>query len=381
MHHESTAAKRHRLSLPSIAGQVDPVNSRQRVQIALRHVQPDRLPKGFFADAGAMVQLREFLAVHSNDAVMDALGVDLRHVEPAFVGPEERSGGLQHTDRPYADFWGVPRRLVTNEFGTYSEIDGHPLAEATSVAEIDAYPWPEQEWFDTSTLADQMVSADRTEPRFINFHRAGKLFEASWPLRGMEQLMMDLVLAPEMAEAILKNLLGFYTGLARRVIEAGRGRIDMATVGDDVGTQRGMMMSPELWRRMIKPYLREMIRVFHDLGVRVMYHCCGSIIPILDDLVEIEVDILEPLQLNAAGMDPVYLKHRYGRRLSFHGGVDEQQLLPSATAGEVREEVGRLARILGKDGGYLLMAAHAFQPDIPCENVVAMYEAADHVLS
>ena len=120
-----------------------------------------------------------------------------------------------------------------------------------------------------------------------------------------------------------------------------------------------------------------MIGVFHDLGVRVMYHCCGSIIPIIDDLIENGVDILEPIQTGAKGMDPGTLKEKFGKRLSFHGGVDEQELLPHGSPQCVRQEVERLGRTLGRDGGYILMAAHAFQPDIPCENVVAMYEAVE----
>ena len=353
------------------------MNSKERVRIALRHEEPDRLPKGFFADTAAMETLRGFLSARNDDAVLEALGIDLRHVEPVFVGPVERSGGLQHTDRPYPDFWGIPRKLATNAFGTYSEIAGHPLAEAATVAEIEDYAWPKQEWFDTSTIPGQLARADRTEPRYINYHRAGKLFEICWALRGMERLLIDMLDAPEIVEAMLQHVLAFYGALAKRVIDAGGGRIDMATIGDDVGTQRSMMMSPNLWRRLIKPHLCRMIRGLHDLGVKVMYHSCGAIVPVIEDLIEVGVDVLEPIQTNAEGMDPQFLKSTYGERLSFHGGVDEQELLPFGSPERVREEVARLGRILGRNGGYILMASHTFQGDIPRENVLAMYEAAE----
>lgn len=353
------------------------LNSRERVKIALSHKQPDRLPRGFFADSVFMNKLRGFLGVADDDEVLESLQIDLRHVEPVFVGPQERAGGMHHIDKAVPDFWGVPRKLVKNNFGVCSEIAGHPLADATTISEIEAYAWPKQEWFDTSTIGEQLANADRTESRWINYHRAGKLFEAAWPLRGMEQMMVDMMTAPDMAEALLKQVAEHYIQLAPRVIQAGQGRIDMVTIGDDVGTQRGMMMSPSLWQKVISPYLRKMIGVFHDLGVRVMYHSCGSIIPIIDDLIENGVDILEPIQTGADGMDAGALKEKFGKRLSFHGGVDEQELLPHGSVQCIRQEVERLRKTLGRDGGYILMAAHAFQPDIPCANVVAMYEAAE----
>ena len=353
------------------------MNSRDRVTTAINHHQPDRTPKGFFATAESTQALQEFLGVEDQDAVLEKLGVDLRHVEPVFVGPEERAGGLRQTEKPFADFWGVGRKLVSNQFGKYSEIAEHPMAGIKTVAEIETYEWPMQEWFDCSTISEQIEKTNRSEERFINYHRAGKLFEICWALRGMEQCMLDMLTQPELIEAMLKKVIEFYTVLAKRVIQAGAGRIDMVTIGDDIGTQRGMMMSPQLWRSILKPYLKDMIGVFHDLGVKVMYHSCGSILPVIPDLIEIGVDILEPIQTLAEGMVPSFLKDTYGHRLCFHGGVDEQELLPKGTPERIRREVSQLCRVLGEGGGYIMMAAHAFQPDTPCENIVAMYESAE----
>ena len=118
------------------------MNSRERVRVSLSHKQPDRVPRGFFADAVFMGKLRSFLGVSDDDEALESLQIDLRHVEPIFVGPQERSGGLHHIDKAFPDFWGVPRKLVKNEYGVYSEIAGYPLADATTVSEIEAYPWP-----------------------------------------------------------------------------------------------------------------------------------------------------------------------------------------------------------------------------------------------
>ena len=137
-----------------------------------------------------------------------------------------------------------------------------------------------------------------------------------------------------------------------------------------------MLLSPELWRKHIKPYSEQLIRPFKDMGLKTFYHSCGSIVPVIEDFIEMGLDILDPIQPKAEGMNPEALKSRFGDRLAFHGGVDEQELLPRGTADEVRNEVHRLIDILGQQGGYIICAAHAIQPDTPMENILAMYEAA-----
>ena len=137
-----------------------------------------------------------------------------------------------------------------------------------------------------------------------------------------------------------------------------------------------MLIAPDLWRRHIKPYSRKLIAPFKERGVLTYYHSCGSIVPVIEDFIEMGLDILDPIQPNAAGMDPVTLKRQFGDRLTFHGGIDEQRLLPRGSPQEVGEEAGRLIDILGKDGGYILCPAHAIQPDTPVENIVALYESA-----
>jgi len=137
-----------------------------------------------------------------------------------------------------------------------------------------------------------------------------------------------------------------------------------------------MLLSPELWRKHIKPYSEQLIRPFKDMGLKTFYHSCGSIVPVIEDFIEMGLDILDPIQPKAEGMNPEALKSRFGDRLAFHGGVDEQELLPRGTVDEVRNEVHRLIDILGQQGGYIICAAHAIQPDTPMENILAMYEAA-----
>ena len=188
---------------------------------------------------------------------------------------------------------------------------------------------------------------------------------------------MDLIECPDIAESISRHAMKFYRERAMRAIEASDGQIDIIGSGGDIGTQRGMMLSPELWRKHIKPYSEQLIKPFKDMGLITFYHSCGSIAPVIEDFVEMGLDILDPIQLKAAGMGPVELKSQFGDKLTFHGGIDEQELLPRGTPSSVREEVKHLIQILGKDGGYVICPAHAIQPDTPIENILALYEAAD----
>ena len=188
---------------------------------------------------------------------------------------------------------------------------------------------------------------------------------------------MDLVECPDIAEAISCHAMEFYKQRAMRALEAADGQIDIIGSGGDIGTQRGMMLSPDLWRKHIKPYSKQLIRTFKDMGLTTFYHSCGSIVPVIDDFIEMGLDILDPIQPLAAGMSAEELKPRFGDRLTFHGGIDEQELLPRSTPAEVCSEVRRLIQILGKGGGYIACSAHAIQPDTPVENIVALYEAAN----
>jgi uroporphyrinogen decarboxylase len=146
---------------------------------------------------------------------------------------------------------------------------------------------------------------------------------------------------------------------------------------DDFGTQNGMLMSPELWRQIFKPRQEKFIRAVKETcpGIKIFYHCCGSIVPIIGDLIEIGVDVLNPIQVRAKDMNPLTLKKRFGRNLSFHGVIDVQELLPNANVDDLVKEINELVAVLGKDGGYILAPTHNIQVDTPPENVLAMYDS------
>ena len=346
----------------------------QRIVSAIAHRRPDRLPIDYIATPEFDAALKKHLAINDDELLLRELGVDIRRVGPRWCGPADMTGaaGVAATGR---DFLGVVWKAVANEFGTYNEIAHHPLAHAQTVKEIEEYSWPQLDWFDFSHLKDDIARINQDQ-RYAILYFAGGAFETPWYMRGMERFLTDLVECPDIAQAICQRVTDFYQQRALRAIEASDGQIDIIGSGGDIGTQRGMMLSPNLWRQYIKPYSTDLIRSFKDMGLATFYHSCGSVVPVIEDFIEMGLDILDPIQPVARDMDADNLQRLFGNRLAFHGGIDEQHLLPQGTPQQVSAEVERLMQTLGADGGYIVCPAHAIQPDTPVENIIALYETA-----
>ena len=187
---------------------------------------------------------------------------------------------------------------------------------------------------------------------------------------------MDLVNQPEIPQYIMERLTDLYVENTRRVLELAGDRLDMVYFYDDVATQQNLMISARMWRRVIKPLHQRIIDVAKARGIPVMYHCDGALVPLLPELIDMGVDLLNPVQADAAGMDPQRLKDEFGDRLSFHGGIDIIKTLPRGSVTDVKAEVAERSRVLGKNGGYILASSHHIQSDTPLANVFAMYEMA-----
>jgi uroporphyrinogen decarboxylase len=200
---------------------------------------------------------------------------------------------------------------------------------------------------------------------------------ASQYLRGFEDWFVDLAADTRLACALFDAVLDINLGVCRAILrEVGRD-VDVVVASDDLGLQGGLMISPDTYRSLLKPRHERYFRQIHEMSsARLFFHSCGSVVDIIDDLVDIGVEVLNPVQVSAAGMDPAQLKKRFGARLSFWGAVDTQRVLPFGTADEVRAEVERRVEVLGRDGGYVLAAVHNIQPDVPVDNVLAMYSHA-----
>ncbi|HWQ84366.1 MAG TPA: uroporphyrinogen decarboxylase family protein, partial [Anaerolineales bacterium] len=195
------------------------------------------------------------------------------------------------------------------------------------------------------------------------------IFECAWALRGYERMLSDFALNPDLAEQILDIPYRYHLAVAKKLTALG---VDMIWTGDDVGAQNAMLISPKMWRKFLKPRMANFIAELKAINpqVKVAYHSDGAIYPIIPDLIEIGLDVLNPIQ--PASMDPVRLKREYGDQLCFWGSIDEQHTLPFGTAGDVRAEVCTRLETLGKNGGLILGPTHHVQLDTPMENFWAL---------
>jgi uroporphyrinogen decarboxylase len=253
----------------------------------------------------------------------------------------------------------------------------HPLHNVSTVEELRAYPFPNVTAEERYAGMTEEVAEWHRRGYAVQAeipHPSGTLFECAWLLRGMENLLSDFLVNPDMATALLDHLTASGVACAVRLAQAG---IDVLLTGDDVGMQHQMMMSPQLWRKWLKPRLAEIIAAAKSVNpdLLVFYHSDGNIEPIIPELIEIGVDILNPVQPEC--MDPARLKQEYGDRLAFWGTMGTQTTMPFGTPEEVRATVKERIETVGQGGGLLLAPTHVIEPDVPWENVEAFFEAVE----
>ncbi|MGD8473610.1 MAG: uroporphyrinogen decarboxylase family protein [Anaerolineae bacterium] len=312
-----------------------------------------------------------------DERVCQRLGIDFRWVAPHWVGVRD----VEIDGEPgYVDMWQTPHKWT--DVGQYYAIHAQPLGQETLTEEdIEAFAWPDphqpamfeglrqgaQRWYETS---DYVVGADGI--------KAGILQTAS-QIRGYDKLFLDFGLNPAIAHTLLDKISEIIDEMYRQYMRAVGPYVQVVVITDDQGTQTSLMISPKMFREFIKPRLRSLIAAIKGEAphVKVLMHCDGAIARIVDDLIEIGVDILNPIQTVVTGFEDTYaLKEEFGDRVCFHGGIDVQQVLPKASVADVRHEVARRIHDLGRDGGYILAPCHNINVDIPVENVVALFEAA-----
>jgi len=353
------------------------VNSKERVGAAIRHEATDRVPVDYYAREEVSERLAERLGVDKGEALRERLGVDLRFVGPRFARESARLCYADPTvevtrEGIHRDIWGVGFRPNKTVAGFYMDFAESPLNGLESAAELDDYPWPQADWWDYSNVArDAKGGSDY----WVWAHSRG-IFEIAWMTRGFDAFLLDLAIEPERAAALMDRIQKYLFERTQRILEAGEGFIDMVEYNDDVGGQNGLIISPSMWREHLKPRMDAFVKLCKGRGAKVRYHSCGGIRPIIGDLIEIGVDVLNPVQTLAEGMEPGGLKRDFGERITFNGGVDTQELLPKATADEVKRETRRLIETLGQGGGLILAPSHVFQADVPVENVIAVYATA-----
>ena len=369
---------------------METLTHRERVRRALRLQQPDRVP----LDLGGRVSnihrdayqtLCEELAIDPHEleldpffsvmnpapAFLERLGIDCQYLY--LRGPEYITA-KRYPDGSYENEWGIRVEVV----GLHSQRVGHPLAQAT-LADLDSYPWPEaRPEVRAAGLAERARRLyEETDYALIGAPVSGGIFEFGQHLRGMTQYLVDMMEDKPFANRMLDGIVEVHARLWEVFLDAVGPYVEMVQLADDFGTQRSLMISPKLFREMFKPRYTELIRTIKArTDAKVFLHCDGAIAPLIPDFIEMGVDVLNPLQPTASGMEPETIKAAFGDRLAFHGAIDNQQLLPHGTPEEVRAAVRRAVDVLSPGGGYVLASAHIIEPDIPVANVLAMYDEA-----
>jgi len=339
------------------------MNSRERVMAALRREPADRIPVFMWFHPDTAARLGALLNIPPA-LVGEAMGNDIRQT---WVNNNYAMEGIVHEREgdAHTDFWGVHWA----KRGAFNQIEGFPLA-GRSPEEVRAYRFPAEHLeFLLARMAPLL--ADRGDA-FIGVDVSPCVFEMYWRLRGMEDALLDMAADPELADAMLGRCGDFSVMLSAAACE--RFDLDWLWLGDDVAGQQSLMMSPDLWRALVKPHLKRSADVGLRHGLPVAHHCCGALRDIIPDLIETGIDILNPIQWRCPGMEREGLKRDFGDRLVFHGAVDNQYTLAFGSVEEVRQEVRDNIRILGAGGGYVIAPCHNIQAVSPPENVVALYE-------
>jgi uroporphyrinogen decarboxylase len=376
------------------------MSARERVLTALNHEIPDRVPidlGGFQTGIhqAAYRQLLDYLGLEDEVTIMDPVQQLARpcesllkrfHVDVCYVfahGSESFDGAIERNVRDgrawhdLADEFGVVWSMPDDQ-PLYMDISYHPLAKA-SLEDVANYPFPKGDDPTRFTGVRQEAERLRRETAYaISTGIGGVVYEICWYMRGLERWFTDMIENPTFCEALLDKTLQFWLDYYSQFMKEVGDLVDVVMIGDDIGGQNGPLFSPQFYRAVVKPRQKRLVQHIKSLTpAKIWYHTCGSVVPLIPDLIDNGIDILNPVQISAADMDPRRLKRAYGSQLAFWGGgIDTQHVLSFATPQEVEEHVRQNVEALKPGGGYVFNSVHNIQAGVPPENIVAMFDAA-----
>jgi len=353
---------------------------RERVLMALHHEETDRCPMQISFTPEFASRLKDDLELTDEDfhnphggdntyVLERTLDEDMLLTSVGWANSYYATEAYSDDGVSYTDEWGVGWKNVEYETrfgkGRYTEIVGHPLANDDAV---DSYQPPDPNRPELYADAEWTIKEFKDEYWIVGV-TVTTIFETAWALRGYEKTLMDLAVHPDFMEKLFDVPFNYHLTAAKKLVEMG---VDMIWIGDDMGAQDRMLISPETWRRFFKPRMATFISALKSINpdVKVAYHSDGNISPIIPDLIEIGLDVLNPIQPRS--MDPEKVKKEYGNKLCFWGSMDEQYTLPFGTPAEVEREVITRLKTIGKNGGLIIGPTHHVQLDTSLENFWAM---------
>lgn len=364
---------------------------RERVIAALNHREPDRVPFsckftydayrkvaeyiGFERD-GSVKPGSPWLSVGPTVAFLRELSIDLIFVG---LGKGQDTPPFQYGMERYTDEWGVTFRKVKDQDAIHYEFVDHPVADAT-VEDLEDYPWPDPQ---DPARVEGLTEMCRRLYHETDLALVGRFNNSIWEqafyLRGFQRLLLDMAMNPEFPCALMDKL----TDIAVSRVEVGMAHCGkylqvLRLAGDDMGHQYGTLLSPKMFRELVKPRFARLYETArqmldkHNPEAKLMAHTCGDVYPIIPDYIEMGLEVLDPVQPYVAEMERAKLKREFGDRLSFYGGIDIQKVMPYGTPADVKAEVRKAIEALGPGGGYVVAPAHYLQADVPPENVIAL---------
>ena len=366
------------------------MNSRQRVVATLNHKEPDRVPIDIGGTGASTLliptyeALIKFLGIHKgtplasrffrmaylDEEILKKLGVDALLVMP---NAPNNFKDIE-LDNGYIDEWGIEASKPANSL--YYKFEKYPLASAETVEDIEKYklPVPDDPGRIEGLRGKIEYLYENTEYALVG-ESGDSIFERAWYLRGMENILNDLYFNQELLKVLLNKVSDYFIAKVGPFLDIVGKYIDVFFTGDDLGTQNGPLLSPEMYKKIVKPFQKKVFDFIKSkTDAKLIFHSCGSIFEVIPDLIEIGVDGINPVQTTAYKMDAVSLKKEFGEDLSFWGGIDTQRILPFGTDEELKKEIENKINDLGSNGGYVMASVHTIQPDVSPEKIIKMIE-------
>lgn len=331
------------------------ITNRKWIQMTIAHHETGAVPYNFMFSPPAKLKV---IKHYKGDSIQKTLNMPIRMIAPKSIKP------LFAEPEIYGD-------TIKDEFGVVwstNIIDrGAPIGPCLNDPDLAQYRFPDAS--EPSRFEDLTNWCEDNKEHFTIIW-VGDLWERATFMRGMENILLDLILNPKFVEKLLRHLTNYILETMEILFE--RFEFDGIALSDDYGTQKALLMSPGHWKRFLKPLLRDIYSFAKKHCRTVFHHSCGNIYPIVGDMIDIGLDILHPIQPEA--MDIFELKREFGHDLTFCGGIRTQDLLPTGTPEEIRDEIRKLAREMGRGGGYILEPGITIQADVPLENLIAMID-------
>jgi len=337
------------------------MNSKERLKETIRCRPTDRTPTHFRAEPETLEKIYQRTGKRNYEQLLDYLDSDIRHVDAVYPADKKYDGFYQNC-------WGERYVLKDSEYGPVRELVDGPLKDAKSLDEIKQFNFPTVDDLDYSGIAP---FCDKHSDRGITYALADFWTRPS-SVRGMENFLMDMMLHPEYCHFLSNYFTEFYVEDFRRAYSASGKRIDMFLVYTDLGTQHAPLISHKSFSEFVKPYIKRLAEVVHELGSSLFFHSCGLVYPFIEGFIEAGVDVLDPIQPCSPLMQPENLHAQFGDKICFHGGIDVQGILATGTADDVRREVTRYENAFERKG-YIISSSHFLQMDASVENIFAIF--------